>query len=234
VKNITFLITLILFIPQLCNASENYLQKIQGDWILADVENANKAQYHIGMIKLKASGDKIVMSYPHARLEGTYTPRKNEITFRPKRFKQNWTYNFSWRDQNLLLQEIGKKEIMIFQRGSELVFKINQGTYDERFSSPDKTYALFKKLLLDNDIAHVTECFMPSMAGIYYKNFTEMSKDHEAFRKVKAGLPEKITLSSNTDEYYYYNLISGEGDKKFAFPLNFVKLPSGIFLILFF
>lgn len=109
-------------------------------------------------------------------------------------------------------------------------FKLNNGAYDQRFSSPEKTYTLYKKLLLANDLKNVTECFMPNKAEQSYTVFTELSKNKKLEEFVK-GLPDNIRLESEYDPYYDYEMIAEQDGKQFSFVVRFIKISSGIYLL---
>jgi len=110
-------------------------------------------------------------------------------------------------------------------------FKLNNGAYDPRFSSPEKTYAIYKNLLLAGDIENATECIIPYKAEEYYKVFKLMRKENilEEFAK---GLPDNIRLTSEYDPYYNYEMIAEDNGKKFSYLIRFIKSPDGIYLIL--
>jgi len=119
--------------------------------------------------------------------------------------------------------------IPVFCNGAE--FKQNDGKYDQRFSTPEKTFTLYKKLLLKGDLINVTECFMPSRAEQFYNIFSELRKANglEEFAK---NLPDKISLESEYDPYYDYAMIAEQDGKKFSFVVQFYKVPSGIYLLM--
>jgi hypothetical protein len=111
-----------------------------------------------------------------------------------------------------------------------MTFKLNDGKYDSRFVSPERTYSLYKNLLLAGDIKNVTECFMPNQAEQFYNIFKKLlkAKKLEAFAK---NLPKDIHLESNLDPYYHYAMIAEQDGKKFSFLVNFIKIQSGIYLL---
>ena len=110
-------------------------------------------------------------------------------------------------------------------------FKLNTGAYDSRFSSPEKTYALYKNLLLAGDIENATECIIPYKAEEYYKVFKLMRKAN-ILEKFAKGLPDNIRLTSEYDPYYNYEMIAEDNGKKFSYLIRFIKSPDGIYLIL--
>ncbi|MBA3028378.1 MAG: hypothetical protein FP814_10695 [Desulfobacterium sp.] len=118
--------------------------------------------------------------------------------------------------------------VPVLSSGAE--YKVNDGTYDQRFSSPEKTFALYKKLLLSGDLKIVTECLMPHRAEQYYNLLTELHKANKLEEFAK-GLPDNIRLESEYDPYYDYAMIAEQDGKKFSFVVQFIKIPSGIYLL---
>ena len=109
-------------------------------------------------------------------------------------------------------------------------YKINSGKFDNRFSSPQKTFALYKKLLIKAKIKLATECITPSRSSNYYKLFVALQKKN-VLGKYSNDLPAKIALEDEYHPYYQYHMIITRNGKRYSFPLRFKKLDSGIFLI---
>ena len=118
--------------------------------------------------------------------------------------------------------------VPVLSNGAE--FKLNNGAYDSRFSSPEKTYALYKKLLLAGDINNATECIIPYKAEEHYKIFKLLLNDNKLENFAK-GLPDEIRLTSEYDPYYNYEMIAENDGKKYSYLIRFIKSPSGIYLI---
>ena len=118
--------------------------------------------------------------------------------------------------------------VPVLSNGAE--FKLNDGAYDPRFSSPEKTYALYKKLLLAGDIENATECIIPDKSENYY-NIFKLMLDNNKLEEFARGLPDNIRLTSEYDPYYNYEMIAEADGKKFSYLIRFIKAPSGIYLI---
>ena len=172
-------------------ASGHGIKDIYGNWILVDVENGDRMQYHIGLLKLRISENAFEMKYSNFTDGGQYTTEKNLISFKSKMRRNNYVLQFLLKDELLSLQEPGKNEIMYFKKGVKPEFYINSGQFDDRFNSPEKTYALFKMLLSKRKINQATECLMPTIAGLYHKNFAEMIRANK-FDSFWKGLPASI------------------------------------------
>ena len=119
--------------------------------------------------------------------------------------------------------------VPVLSNGAE--FKLNDGTYDQRFSSPEKTFSLYKKLLLESDLKNLTECFIPSRAEQFYNLFTELHKA-QGLEEFARNLPNKIHLESEYEPYYDYYMIAEQDGEKYSFLVKFYKVPSGIYLLM--
>lgn len=153
-------------------------------------------------------------------LDGTEVELKTET---------NSEVDNSQRNKNVSSSIGTAKEIEKYEKPSP-AFKLNDGIYDSRFASPEKTYSLYKKLLLAGDLKNVTECFMPNKAEQFYNLFKKLLKVKKLEEYAK-NLPNDIHLESNLDPYYHYAMIAEQGGEKFSFLAKFIKIPSGIFLL---
>jgi hypothetical protein len=141
----------------------------------------------------------------------------------------NFEVDNSQRNKNVSSSIGTAKEIEKYKKPSP-AFKLNDGIYDSRFASPEKTYSLYKKLLLAGDLKNVTECFMPNKAEQFYNLFKKLLKVKK-LEEFARNLPNDIHLESNLDPYYHYAMIAEQDGEKFSFLVKFIKIPSGIFLL---
>lgn len=203
-------------------------EDIYGSWILTDVKNSMQQEGYIGIMKLEIEQYHFTFDYGRYKDKGSYSISGDRLKFVSNRTKREKIYEISFQEQMLNFKEHNTQVTLIFSRGSSVPFKINSGDFDERFSSPEKTYALFRKRIQENYIADAVECFVPSKAGSYYKTFSMLGEKFDSFSE---SLPENIRRRSVTDRYISYWIKRKENNREISYTIVFVRTQKDIYLI---
>ena len=220
-----FIFIFLLFSHNALSVSE---EDIYGSWILTDVKNSMQQEGYIGIMKLEVGQDLFTFDYGRYRDKGSYFISGDKLKFVSNRTKREKIYEISFQKQMLTFKEHNSQVTLIFSKGSSVPFKINSGDFDERFSSPEKTYALFRKRIQEKDIADAVECFIPSKAGSYYKTFSMLGEKFDSFSD---SLPENIRRRSVTDRYISYWIKRSEQNREISYTIVFFKTRKNNYLI---
>jgi hypothetical protein len=203
-------------------------EKINGPWILTDVKDSMQKEGFIGMMKLKVEQDFVTFDYGHYKDEGSYFLSGGTFQFVSNRTRKEKIFEIFFQDQMLYLKEPNSQITLIFSEGSVPPFKINSGAFDQRFSSPEKTYALFRKMMREKKVSEAVECFMPHKAGSYYKTFHMLGENFDSFSE---SLSENIRRRSVTGKYLSYWIKRLEQNREISYTIVFIKTRNNNYLI---
>lgn len=210
------------------------IEELKGEWVLIEAGGHGTARRHIGRTRLTIKDERMQFSLGVHQNAGSYRVEGDELVFthspRNEGTKQ-MVYKVAFEEDQLHLIETITSDFMRFARPDAVPFRVNSEQYDDRFATPEKTYAYFRQCLLDDRPGDAVEAMVPNRAVDYYQSFRMMGSKYDDFKYI---FSEDIVFKRQKGDTHQYLIHMNMDGEKAPTLVGFTHFPSGIYLIAFF